>query len=114
MQWALNSTEPALAKDLSKTLSPDLEQWNKTRKLSFLANEKSNLEGKTTGLQQGPDHVDAGVNKQMKAGIEAAMKIAAALGTADSKFNVTISGYFDPDHSDGIEERMVVAVDIAP
>lgn len=127
MHWALNSTRPTTAKDLRGDLEAEMQHHAKT--VPDTAARQVMLEASSEDKQNPAKLLELGerakaakaaaeaelpaVQRQMRAAIDAACACADAMGTSTTLFNATVSGHHDPDYSDGIEERVVVSVDVA-
>lgn len=107
MRWALNSSKAVLASELRAHLDGEVAHHEKTLLRRFARNLLNNEEPTARGPQ------DDEVLRQMKAGINAACSLAECMGPPSTLFNVTLSGHIDLEHAHGVDERMVVSVDVA-
>ncbi len=108
-RWTLNTPKPVAAEKLAASLRATVED---EKKLAEARHTIDLAEGRAVAAT--PDELELAlrVHAQRDKAIEAAGIIASA---ADSPYVLaSLSGHVDPDHSDGIEERIAVYVDSAP
>ena len=108
MRWSLNSASPVAAADLVPHLEAEAAHYEKCLLRKFARNLLDNMEPSSRGP------VDDEVARQMKGAIRSASVLAESMGPPGTLFLASLSGHVDPADPQGIQERMLVSVEVAP
>lgn len=105
MRWNLNSASSATADGLATELTTALDAVTKEWERDFARNFLAEVEP----TSRTPLHVRA--ERSMRAGIAAAVLVAASVDDPNAVFLASVQGHVDPDDADGIQDRFAVYVD---
>lgn len=134
MKWMLNSSAACTAADLGAHLTSEMNDFCKMQPQSIARQQmpaampedadyrdptrmemlKRIMEEKRAPMVAAATAKLPELCTQMTAAIEAAVALAKVMGADATKFLVTLSGHHDPGHVTGIEERVIVSIDVAP
>jgi hypothetical protein len=107
-RWNLNSQTPVTAAqldaELSRSLTSVTDEWDREFARNLLSGEGPR--------SRTPLHDRA--ESAMRAGIAAAVLVAASVDDPGALFLASVQGHVDPNDVDGIEDRFAVYVDRVP